>query len=205
MPKDPFIREKFTRGGYGSRLRAEGEAEALGPPYIREEDIGKCPKLTMTSHSGGIGCTFRSSLFLVFVFVPSVLVPIIFVLSLVVDITGIAVPVQRPQRLLSIFIDPFFIGLTLWPFLRLYRYARNALIEHPSSAASLRLATIMSTVAMSLPCPLLSLETVGAMMSSGRDAYQGWGIIVIFFLILLPLLGILGWLIGRGIAWMLRP
>jgi hypothetical protein len=63
VPKDPFIREKFTRGGYGSRLRAEGEAEALGPPYIREEDIGKCPKLTMTSHSGGIGCTFRSSLF----------------------------------------------------------------------------------------------------------------------------------------------
>jgi hypothetical protein len=143
--------------------------------------------------------------FLVFVFVPSVLVPIIFVLSLVVDITGIAVPVQRPQRLLSIFIDPFFIGLTLWPFLRLYRYARNALIEHPSSEASLRLATIMSTVAMSLPCPLLSLETIGAMMSSGRDAYQGWGIIIIFFLILLPLLGILGWLIGRGIAWMLRP
>jgi hypothetical protein len=63
----------------------------------------------------------------------------------------------------------------------------------------------MSTVAMSLPCPLLSLETIGAMMSSGRDAYQGWGIIIIFFLILLPLLGILGWLIGRGIAWMLRP
>jgi hypothetical protein len=63
----------------------------------------------------------------------------------------------------------------------------------------------MSTVAMSLPCPLLSLETIGAMMSSARDAYQGWGIIVIFFLILLPLLGILGWLIGRGIAWMLRP
>jgi hypothetical protein len=51
----------------------------------------------------------------------------------------------------------------------------------------------------------LARETVGAMMSSGRDAYQGWGIIVIFFLILLPLLGILGWLIGRGIAWMLRP
>jgi hypothetical protein len=143
--------------------------------------------------------------FLVFSVGPSVLITIIFVLSLVVDITGIAVPVQRPQRLLSILIDPFFIGLTLRPFLRLYRYARNALIEHPSSENSLRLATIMSTVAMSLPCPLLSLETIGAMMSSARDAYQGWGIIVVFFIILLPLLGILGWLIGRGIAWILGP
>ena len=63
----------------------------------------------------------------------------------------------------------------------------------------------MSTVAMSLPCPLLSLATIGGMMSSARDAYQGWGIIVVFFIILLPLLGILGWLTGRGIAWILRP
>jgi hypothetical protein len=110
---------------------------------------------------------------LVFVFGPSVLAPILFVLSLVVDITGIAVPVQRPQHLLSILIDPFFVGLTLWPFLRLYRYARNALIELPSSETSLRQATIMSTVAMSLPRPLLSLATIGGMMSSARDAYQG--------------------------------
>jgi hypothetical protein len=136
--------------------------------------------------------------FLVFVFGPSVLVPIIFVLSLVVDITGIAVPVQRPQHLLSILIDPFFIGLTLWPFLRLYRYARNALIEHPSSEKSLRLATIMSTVAMSLPCPALSLSAAG-------NGGQGTGILAFLFLIILPFLGILGWLIGRGIAWILWP
>jgi hypothetical protein len=63
----------------------------------------------------------------------------------------------------------------------------------------------MSTVAMSLPCSLLSYATIEAMMLSGRDAYQGWGIIVILFIILLPLLGILGWLIGRGIAWILWP
>lgn len=143
--------------------------------------------------------------YLVFVFGPSVLAPIFFILSLVVDITGIAVPVQRPQHLLSILVDPFFIGLTLWPFLRLYRYARNALIEHPSSEISLRLATIVSTGAMSLPCPLLSLATIAGMMSPGRDAYQMWGIIVVFFIILLPLLGILGWFTGRGIAWMLWP
>ena len=31
------------------------------------------------------------------------------------------------------------------------------------------------------------------------------GILAFLFLILLPLLGILGWLTGRGIAWILAP
>ena len=74
----------------------------------------------------------------------------------------------------------------------MYRYARNALIEQKS----LRLATIMSVAAMSLPCSMLSLMT-----SAGGG--EGAGILAFLFLILLPLLGILGWLIGRGIAWIL--
>jgi hypothetical protein len=45
----------------------------------------------------------------------------------------------------------------------------------------------------------------GAMMSSARDTYQGTGIAIVFFFILLPLSGILGWLTGRGIAWILWP
>ena len=73
------------------------------------------------------------------------------------------------------------------------------MIEHPSSEKSLRLATIMSVAAMSLPCSMLSL------MASAGGGGQGAGILAFLFLILLPLLGILGWLIGRGIAWILGP
>jgi hypothetical protein len=131
---------------------------------------------------------------------PSVLAPILFVLSFFVDI-----PVQRLSDPISLVVSAIFLGLTLWPFLWLYGYARDALIANPSAENSLRLATIMSTVAMSLPSSLLSLSTVGAMLSSAHDAYQGWGIAIIFFFVLLPLPGLVGWLIGRGIAWILWP
>jgi hypothetical protein len=84
------------------------------------------------------------------------------------------------------------------PFLWLYGYARDALIEHPPSEKSFRLATIMSVTAMSLPCSLLSL-------SAAAGGGQGTGILAFLFLIFLPLPGLLGWLIGRGIAWILWP
>jgi hypothetical protein len=138
--------------------------------------------------------------YLAFAVGPSVLAPILFVLSFFVDI-----PVQRLADPISLVISAFFLGLTFWPFLWLYGYARDALIEDPSDEKSLRLATIMSTVAMSLPCSLLAILSAGAMISSARDAYQVTGIAIIFFFILLPFPGILGWLTGRGIAWILGP
>jgi len=131
---------------------------------------------------------------------PSVLAPILFVLSFFVDI-----PVQRLPDPISLAISAVLQGLALWPFLWLYGFARDALIADPSAEKSLRIATIMSTIAMGLPCSLLSLALIGAMMSSARDASQGWGIMVVFSIILLPLLGSLGWLTGRGLAWILRP
>jgi hypothetical protein len=132
--------------------------------------------------------------YLVLCIAPSILSPIFFVLSLFI----IDVPVQRAPTPISLLVFPLFLGLIFWPFLWLYGYARDALIKHPSSEDSLRLATIMSVAAMSLPCSLLSL-------SASADGGQGTGILAFLFLIVLPFLGILGWLIGRGIAWMLRP
>jgi hypothetical protein len=131
--------------------------------------------------------------YLVFSIAPSILAPIFFVLTLfIIDVP----PMQPAPTPVSLVVFPLFLGLIFWPFLWMYRYARNALIEHPSSEKSLRLATIMSVAAMSLPCSMLSL-----MASAGGG--EGAGILAFLFLILLPLLGILGWLIGRGIAWIL--
>jgi len=143
--------------------------------------------------------------FLVFAVGPSVLAPIFFVLSLFVDVSSIVGPVQRAPDLFSILISPFFLGLTFWPFLWLYGFARDALIEDPSSENSVRLATIMSVIAMSVPCSLFLVATPGEMMSSAPDAGQGTGIASFLFIIFLPLPGILGWLTGRGIAWILWP
>ena len=169
---------------------------------IREEDTGKCPNLTITRRSDGIGFTFRSSLFWFSPSGPSVLAPILFVLSLLVDIPIVG-PVQRAPDLISILVYPLLLGLTCWPFLWLHGFARDALIEDPSSEKSLRLATIMSVIAMSVPCSLFLVAVPGEMMSSAVG--QGTGIAAFFFIIFLPLPGILGWLTDRGIAWMLWP
>ena len=90
--------------------------------------------------------------FLVLAVGPSVLAPIFFVLSLFVDVSSIVGPVQRAPDLISILVFPLLLGLMFWPFLWLYGFARDALIEDPSSEKSLRLATIMSVIAMSVPC-----------------------------------------------------
>jgi hypothetical protein len=131
--------------------------------------------------------------YLVLCIAPSILSPIFFVLSLFI----IDIPVQPAPTPVSLLAFPLFLGLIFWPFLWLYGYARDALIKYPSSEKSLRLATIISSAAMSLPCSLLSLSATGG--------GQGAGILAFLFLIFLPLPGILGWLIGRGIAWILWP
>ena len=99
-----------------------------GQACIREEDTGKCPNLTITRRSDGIGFTFRSSLFWFSPSGPSVLAPILFVLSLLVDIPIVG-PVQRAPDLISILVYPLLLGLTCWPFLWLHGFARDALIE----------------------------------------------------------------------------
>jgi hypothetical protein len=92
----------------------------------------------------------------------------------------------------------------LWPFLALYSAARDMLIAQPAEWRSIRLATIVSTIAMSLPSTVLLLTASGEMVLTARDAGQGTGILLFLFLLLLPILGIFGWLIGRCIAWVLR-
>ena len=47
------------------------------------------------------------------------------------------------------------------------------------------------------------LALAGTSLSSAVG--QGTGFVAFFFIIFLPFPGILGWLTGRGIAWMLWP
>jgi hypothetical protein len=123
---------------------------------------------------------------------PSILAPVLFVVSLF----AVDAPMQAAPTPVSLVAYPVFLGLIFWPFLWLYGFARDALIKHPSSEKSLRRATILSVVAMSPPCTLLSVSVIGG--------GQGAGILGFLFLFLLPLLATLGWLTGRGIAWLLR-
>jgi hypothetical protein len=53
-------------------------------------------------------------------------------LSFFVDISLIMSPVQQAPGILSILLEPIFLGLIFWPFLWLYRCARDELITDPS-------------------------------------------------------------------------
>jgi len=135
---------------------------------------------------------------------PSVLAPIFFILSSSVDLSALVGPVQRAPGLISILLEPLVLTFGLWPFLALYGVARDKLINQPAEWRSTRLATIASTIAMSLPSTVFLVGIPQEMMSTAPDAGQGTGILLFLFMLFLPIPGIIGWLIGRCIAWMLR-
>jgi hypothetical protein len=134
---------------------------------------------------------------------PSLIAPIAYLLSSTVDISGLIGRPDRPPDLIALLLYPFFFFLPFWPFLALYDVTRKAVTDDPSAQKSIRLAMIVSTVAMALPSLLFWTTTPAEMMSSARDAGQGTGIIAFFYAIFLPFPGILGWFVGRGIAWIL--
>jgi hypothetical protein len=136
---------------------------------------------------------------------PSVLAPILYLLSAAVDLRGLAGANPRAPGLAALLFYPLLFVLPYWPFLALYDVTRKALIRDPSSRQSIRLATIASTIAMALPCSLVLIGTPAEMMSSARDAGQGTGIAMLFYAIFLPFPGIVGWWIGHGIARLVRP
>jgi hypothetical protein len=85
-------------------------------------------------------------------------------------------------------------------YLALYSVTRDNLIRDRSSWRSVRMAMIVSVAAMSLPSTVLLVGTTLEMVSSAPNAGQATGSLV--FMFFLPIPGVLGWFIGRGIAWM---
>jgi hypothetical protein len=146
--------------------------------------------------------------FAIFAAGPSALALIAYILNAMVDLSPLVGPVGRSvppvTLLIRLLVEPLFLTIPLWPFLALYSVARDTLIEQPAEWRSIRLATIGATVAMSLPSTIFLVGAPLEMMSSARDAGQGAGIISFFFMVLLPIPGIIGWFIGRGIAWTLH-
>jgi hypothetical protein len=146
--------------------------------------------------------------FAIFAAGPSVLTVIAYILNFVVDLSPFFGPLRRLPTpmwlLLSVLVEPLVLTIALWPFLALYSAARNILIEQPGEWRSTRLATIGATVAMSLPSAMFLVAAPPEMLSSAPDAGQGMDILCFFFMVLLPIPGVSGWLIGRGIAWTLH-
>ena len=142
--------------------------------------------------------------FAIFAGGPSVIAPILYVVHLLVDLSPYLGPVQGGPGPITLIFEPLVLTLAFWPFLVVYSAAREALIEEPAEWKSTRLATIGATLTMSLPSTIFLVGTPAEMLSSARDAGQGTGIMIFFFIFLLPMLGIFGWLTGRFIAWTLR-
>jgi hypothetical protein len=141
--------------------------------------------------------------FAVFAVGPSVLAPIFYVLNSVADLSQLVGPLERPPPLVAVLFEPLLLTIGLWPFLALHGVTRDTLIQDRSSWRAVRMAMIVSATAMSLPSTLFLVATPQEMMSSAPDAGQGTGILCFLFMLFLPILGVIGWFIGRGIAWML--
>jgi hypothetical protein len=142
--------------------------------------------------------------FAIFAFGPPVLAPIVYIVSLLVHLSPYGgLPPRLPDPI-SLLLQPPILTLALWPFLTLYRATRGKLIEQPEDWRSIRLATIAATLAMSLPSVALLVGVPMDLVSPARDAGQGAGFLCLFFMILLWIPGVIGWAIGRGIAWMLH-
>jgi hypothetical protein len=141
--------------------------------------------------------------FAVFAVGPSVLAPIFYVLhSAGANLSQFIGPLERPPRLDAVLFDPLVLTIGLWPFLALYGVTRDNLIRDRSSWRSVRMAMIVSVAAMSVPSTFFLVATPQEMMSSAPDAGQGTGILCFLFMLFLPIPGVVGWSIGRGIAWM---
>ena len=141
--------------------------------------------------------------FAVFTVGPSVLAPIFYVFQLVVaDLSHLISPPERPPHLSMVLLSPLFLPIGLWPFLTLYGVTLDNLIRDRSSWRSVRMAMMVSVAAMSLPSTFLLVGAAHEMMLSAPDAGQGTGILSFLFMMFMPIPAILGWFIGRGIAWM---
>ena len=143
--------------------------------------------------------------FAIFAFGPSVLAPIAYLVSLLVHLSAFGGPPPRLPDPITLLLEPPILTIALWPFLALYGTTRGKLIEQPEEWRSIRLATIGATLAMCLPGAVLLVAVPLDMVSPARDAGQGSGFLCLFFMVLLWIPGAIGWLIGRGIAWMLHP
>jgi hypothetical protein len=142
--------------------------------------------------------------FAIFAAGPSVLTPILYIMHLVFDLSRYLGAVQGGPGPISLLLQPLVLTLAFWPFLALYGAARDRLIAQPAEWKSIRLATIGATLTMSLPSTVFLVGVPQEMLSSARDAGQGTGIAIFLFMFLLPILGMFGWLTGRGIAWVMR-
>jgi hypothetical protein len=109
-------------------------------------------------------------------------------------------PLEKDARLDAIFFDPLALTFGLWPFLALYGVTRDSLIRDRFSQRSVHMAMIVSVVAMSLPSVVLLVATTLEMISPTPHAAQATGSLV--FMFVLPIPGVFGWYIGRGIARM---
>jgi hypothetical protein len=142
--------------------------------------------------------------FAIFAVGPSLIAAILYILHLIFDLSAYLGAVRGGPGPLSLLLEPLVLTIALWPFLALYGILRDRLIAQPATWKSIRLATIGATLAMSLPSTMFLLGVPLEMLSSARDAGQGTGILIFLFVFLLPILGIFGWLTGRGIARLLR-
>jgi hypothetical protein len=103
------------------------------------------------------------------------------------------------ELLLAIFSIPFLIAVANWPFIAIYFVTLRKLKRESPSINSSKFAMCCSLVAMVLPNLALVIGPIFFFLpaSSNIGVTLGYWIVAEFFMV--PILAVVGWLIGRGI------
>jgi hypothetical protein len=133
-----------------------------------------------------------------FAVAPSVIVIILQVLEWV---RGSVVPELDIGTLLMM---PLLISIPNGPFVFVYLVVRRCLRAAWPPVSEVRLAMWAATVAMALPNLVIMFGTPEEMISTASDAGQGTGMFIAIELVAVPILGLVGWWIGRFIGFMRR-
>ncbi len=107
--------------------------------------------------------------------------------------------------IVDIALLPLLIGLPNLPFLILFFHARRRVREGWPPLPQVRGATIASTICMAMPNFLLVVMAPLEFRMDAPDAGTGSGFFIVFELVLVPILGIIGWRSGRKNAGSPRP
>ena len=100
----------------------------------------------------------------------------------------------------GILLAPLLFAIITWPFLALFFICKLRAKRESADIRSLRFAMWGSLVAMSLPNLLFLFISSEEMIADFPGSGEGLGLAIGIFGFVVPVLGVIGWFVGRIIA-----
>lgn len=105
----------------------------------------------------------------------------------------------------SALLLPILLAMANWPFVVLYVICRSKIKRELPSANAVRVAMWFSLVAMFVPNVLLFFSAPVDIIWKAPDAGEATGYLIgILTFGPVPILGVIGWFVGRFVAWIMN-